>query len=205
MECVGRVEPLLSRLIYQLPLNVLFTMSEGYKLWFSCQNQPATPLARHRPLAPLAGVHVSPIALGGMSLGTAWGPITGATTKEEAFKLLDAYYEAGGNFVDTANMYHDGQSEEYIGEWIESRGIREQIVLATKVSLKLSTSAGRLTCVPKYTSNYKRWQKIPQQSQYTGNNMKSLHNSLEASLKQLRTSYVDILYVHFVSIITAEM
>ena len=140
-----------------------------------------------------------------MSLGTAWGPITGATTKEEAFKLLDAYYEAGGNFVDTANMYHDGQSEEYIGEWIESRGIREQIVLATKVSLKLSTSAGRLTCVPKYTSNYKRWQKIPQQSQYTGNNMKSLHNSLEASLKQLRTSYVDILYVHFVSIITAEM
>lgn len=181
-------------------------MSDGYKLWFSCQNPPATPLARHRPLAPLAGVHVSPIAFGGMSLGTAWAPITGATTKEEAFKLLDAYYEAGGNFIDTANMYHDGQSEEYIGEWIESRGVREQIVLATKVGLKLSisTSADRLTRVPKYTSNYKRWQKIPQQSQYTGNNMKSLHNSLEASLKQLRTSYVDILYVHFVSIMSAK-
>lgn len=114
-------------------------------MWFSCLNQATTPLARHRPLAPLAGVHVSPIAFGGMSLGTAWGPVTGTIAKEEAFKLLDAYYEAGGNFIDTANMYHDGQSEEYIGEWIESRGVREQVVLATKVGLELSASADHLT------------------------------------------------------------
>ena len=65
---------------------------------------PATPLARYRALAPLAGVHVSPIQLGGMSIGDKWEAIgMGAMNKESSFKLLDAYYEAGGNIIDTAN------------------------------------------------------------------------------------------------------
>ena len=64
----------------------------------------ATPLGRHRPLSTLAGVHVSPICLGAGSIGDKWDAIgAGAMDKESSFKLLDAYYAAGGNFIDTAN------------------------------------------------------------------------------------------------------
>ena len=63
---------------------------------------PATKLGRHRPLAPLAGIHVSPLQLGAMSIGDQWTGM-GAMDKESSFKLLDAFYEAGGNFIDTAN------------------------------------------------------------------------------------------------------
>ena len=65
---------------------------------------PKTKLGRHRQLAPLAGIHVSPIQLGAMSIGDKWGDIgMGAMDKKSSFKLLDAFYEAGGNFIDTAN------------------------------------------------------------------------------------------------------
>ena len=65
---------------------------------------PKTKLGRHRQLAPLAGIHVSPIQLGAMSIGDKWNDIgMGAMDKENSFKLLDAFYEAGGNFIDTAN------------------------------------------------------------------------------------------------------
>lgn len=66
--------------------------------------EPPTKLGRYRQLSPLAGVHVSPICLGAMSIGDKWGDIgMGAMDKDSSFKLLDAYYEAGGNFIDTAN------------------------------------------------------------------------------------------------------
>ena len=66
---------------------------------------PPTKLGRHRVLSPLAGVHVSPICLGAMSIGDKWESMgMGAMNKEQSFKLLDAYYEAGGNFIDTANV-----------------------------------------------------------------------------------------------------
>ena len=64
--------------------------------------EPATKLGRHRQLAPLAGLHVSPIQLGAMSIGDKWEKM-GSMDKESSFKLLDAYYEAGGKFIDTAN------------------------------------------------------------------------------------------------------
>ncbi|KAI0791554.1 aryl-alcohol dehydrogenase [NADP(+)] [Irpex lacteus] len=142
---------------------------------------PPTKLGRHRQLSPLAGIHVSPIALGAMSIGDKWGQFgMGQSDKESSFKLLDAFYEAGGNFIDTANNYQDGSSEEFIGEWAEQRGIRDQLVIATK-----------------YTTNYKRGDDLKQKSAYIGNNVKSLHLSVEDSLKKLRTSYIDILYVHW--------
>lgn len=66
--------------------------------------QVVTRLARHRPLAPRAGVHVSPIQLGAMSIGDKWEKFgMGSMNKESSFKLLDAFYKAGGNFIDTAN------------------------------------------------------------------------------------------------------
>ncbi|KAJ3492220.1 hypothetical protein NLI96_g164 [Meripilus lineatus] len=95
--------------------------------------EPATKLGYHRQLSPLAGVHVSPICLGAMSIGDKWHEIgLGAMDKEQSFKLLDAFYDAGGNFIDTANGYQDETSEEFIGEWMEKRGIRDQLVIATK-------------------------------------------------------------------------
>ena len=65
---------------------------------------PATKLGIHRPLASRAGVHVSPIQLGAASIGDKWEAFgMGSMNKESSFKLLDAFYDAGGNFIDTAN------------------------------------------------------------------------------------------------------
>lgn len=66
--------------------------------------EPPTPLGRYRPLSPLAGVHVSPLQLGAMSIGDKWGPLgMGAMDKASSFELLDAYFDAGGNFIDTSS------------------------------------------------------------------------------------------------------
>ena len=106
----------------------------GMATLFTPAPPPPTPLGRYRQLSPLAGVHVSPICLGGMSIGDKWGPYgMGAMDKASSFKVLDAYYDAGGNFIDTANGYQDGTSEAFIGEWMEARGVRDQMVIATKV------------------------------------------------------------------------
>ena len=104
---------------------------------------PSTKLGYYRQLAPLAGVHVSPLALGAMSIGDKWEKYgMGVMNKETSFALLDAFYEAGGNFIDTANNYQDESSEEFIGEWMEQRGIRDQMVVATKVRfLKLNCAS----------------------------------------------------------------
>ena len=68
-----------------------------------------------------------------MSIGDAWGAGMGQMNKDSSFKLLDAFYDAGGNFIDTANNYQDETSEQFIGEWMETRGVRDQMVIATKV------------------------------------------------------------------------
>ncbi|KAK7683633.1 hypothetical protein QCA50_013471 [Cerrena zonata] len=117
-----------------------------------------------------------------MSIGDKWaGEGMGAMDKESSFKLLDAFYEAGGNFIDTANNYQDESSEEFLGEWMETRKNRDQIVIATK-----------------YTTNYKRADpNVKNKSMFVGNNLKSMHLSVDASLKKLRTDYIDILYVHW--------
>ncbi|RPD61729.1 Aldo/keto reductase [Lentinus tigrinus ALCF2SS1-6] len=144
---------------------------------------PPTKLGYYRQLSPRsAGVHVSPLCLGGMSIGDKWAAFGfGAMDKEGSFKLLDAFYNAGGNFIDTANNYQDETSEQFIGEWMEQRGIRDQMVIATK-----------------YTTHYKRGRDdILVKANYSGNSIKAMHVSVEESLKKLRTSYIDILYVHW--------
>ena len=65
--------------------------------------KPKSRLARYRVLSPHASVHVSPLQLGGMSIGDKWENLMGSMDKESSFQLLDAFYEAGGNFIDTAN------------------------------------------------------------------------------------------------------
>ena len=69
---------------------------------FPPAKDPSTPLGRYRRLSPHAGVYVSPLQLGTMSLGSNW-PGVGTTDKSSAFNFLDAYFDGGGNFIDTAN------------------------------------------------------------------------------------------------------
>ncbi|GLB44415.1 putative aryl-alcohol dehydrogenase [Lyophyllum shimeji] len=149
--------------------------------FFTPPPPPPTKLGVYRRLSTFAGVHVSPLQLGAMSIGDKWSKGMGFMDKESSFKLLDAYFDAGGNFIDTANSYQEETSEMFIGEWAEKRGIRDQLFIATK-----------------YTHGYKdRDASVTQKVNYVGNNVKSMHLSVEASLKKLRTSYIDLLYVHW--------
>lgn len=102
-------------------------------------------------------------------------------TKENSFKLLDAFVEYGGNFIDTANGYQDEESEIWIGEWMAKRKNRDDLVVATK-----------------FTKDY-RAHKVGQCNAPNagGNHKKSLHVSVRDSLRKLQTDYVDILYMHW--------
>lgn len=78
---------------------------------FNPAPDPPSSLGRYRLLSPKASVRVSPLCLGGMSLGQAWKDeplISGGIDKADSFKLLDAFWEKGGNFIDTANSYQVG-------------------------------------------------------------------------------------------------
>jgi aryl-alcohol dehydrogenase-like predicted oxidoreductase len=140
----------------------------------------SSPLFRHRQLAPSASVHVSPLCLGAMTFGQSREELYSVCPKEEAFAIMDHFYSEGGNFIDTANFYRDGESEEWVGEWMASRNNRDDIVLATK-----------------FTSGWMSHKPERLQSNYIGNGTKSLKLSVEASLKKLQTSYIDLLYVHW--------
>ncbi|CAI6100751.1 unnamed protein product [Clonostachys chloroleuca] len=143
--------------------------------------EPPTELGRFRILAPTAGIRVSPLCLGAMSIGSAWADGMGSMDKEQSFKLLDAYVEAGGNFIDTANNYQDEESETWLGEWMALRKNRDRLVLATK-----------------FTADYKAHEYGKGNSVNSGGNHKrSLHASLRDSLAKLQTDWVDILYVHY--------
>ncbi|KAL7951987.1 putative aryl-alcohol dehydrogenase [Trichoderma barbatum] len=148
---------------------------------FSNSGEPVSELNRYRILSPTAGIRVSPLALGAMSIGDSWSDLMGSMDKESSFKLLDAFYDAGGNFIDTANNYQNEQSESWVGEWAAKRGIRDQLVIATK-----------------FTSDYRSHElgkgKAPN---FQGNHRKSIHLSVRDSLKKLQTDYIDILYVHW--------
>ncbi|KAK3651226.1 hypothetical protein LTR56_002084 [Elasticomyces elasticus] len=148
--------------------------------FFKPPPKPNNPLAWHRILSPTAGVKVSPICLGGISIGTGWEELFGEN--EDPFALMDAYYGLGGNFIDTSNTYNFETSESLIGEWMENRGVRDQMVLASK-----------------YSAGYKAYDRenIPIQTNYTGNSAKSMYISVRDSLKKLRTDYIDLLYVHW--------
>ncbi|KAJ6072700.1 hypothetical protein N7467_010785 [Penicillium canescens] len=142
---------------------------------------PPTELGRYRVLSSTAGIRVSPLQLGAMSIGSAWSAAMGTMDKEASYKLLDAFTEAGGNFIDTANNYQNEESETWIGEWMAERDNRDQLVLATK-----------------YTGEYKAYAKGKGKTvNHAGNHKRSLYMSVRDSLEKLRTDYIDILYVHW--------
>ena len=79
-------------------------MSSGLQQMIPLPPPPKSKLGVYRQLSTMAGVHVSPLALGAMSIGDQWEKFGfGSMTKEDSFKLLDAYVDLGGNFIDTAN------------------------------------------------------------------------------------------------------
>ena len=122
-----------------------------------------------------SGLRVSEAALGTMTFGQerGWG-----APKDESRKVYDAFREAGGNFIDTANIYTDGTSESFLGEFLE--GHRDSVVLATKYS----------NAAPGNDPNA------------AGNHRKSMMHAVEASLKRLRTGYIDLYWVHIWDAIT---
>jgi len=122
-----------------------------------------------------SGLRVSEICLGTMTFGEDWGWGTG---KEDCRKIYDAFREVGGNFVDTANLYTNGTSETFLGEFMQ--GHRESVVLATKY-----TNMG-----PGKDPNA------------AGNHRKSMMQAVEASLKRLRTDYIDLYWLHIWDTIT---
>jgi aryl-alcohol dehydrogenase-like predicted oxidoreductase len=147
---------------------------------FPAYGPPKGLLDRHRQLSPTAAVKVSPLCLGAMNFGEAHKERLGECSKETAFEILDHFYSHGGNFIDTASSYQDGESETWLGEWMKARENRDEIVLATK-----------------FTSPYMKHLKHKTQSNYGGNNAKSLKISVEQSLKKLQTTYIDLLYLHW--------
>lgn len=143
--------------------------------------EPTTELGRYRILSSTAGIRVSPLQLGAMSIGDAWADSMGSMSKEESFRLLDAFFEAGGNFIDTANNYQDEQSETWIGEWMAQRRNRDQLVIATKFTTDFRSYKLGKGNAPNHCGNHKR----------------SLHMSVRDSLKKLQTDWIDVLYVHW--------
>ena len=92
-----------------------------------------------------SGLRVSEVALGTMTFGEDWG---WGVSKDASKALFDAYADAGGNFIDTANRYTEGTSEKYVGEFIHSD--REHFVLATKYTLKMRQGD------PNFSGNHRR-------------------------------------------------
>jgi aryl-alcohol dehydrogenase-like predicted oxidoreductase len=117
------------------------------------------------------GLQVSQLALGTGNFGTGWGH--GADARESE-AIFNAYAEAGGNFIDTADIYQFGQSEEILGSLLAGR--RENFVLATKFTRGAAADADRLV---------------------TGNSRKAMTASVDGSLKRLKTDRIDIYWVHY--------
>lgn len=115
-----------------------------------------------------SGLRVSELALGAMTFGTQeWG-----APKDESRRVYERFREAGGNFIDTANVYGGGNSERFLGEFLAND--RERIVLATK-----------------YTGVTR-----PRDVNAAGNNRKNMMDSVHASLSRLATDYIDLFWVH---------
>ena len=111
------------------------------------------------------GLKVSELCLGAMTFGR-------ESSEEESFHMLDHFVEAGGNFIDTANVYSLGVSEEILGRWLKSKD-RDNLVIATKVRFSMGSGPNDL-----------------------GLSRKHILSAVEASLRRLNTTYIDLYQVH---------
>lgn len=119
-------------------------------------------LTRRRTLGE-GGPRVFPIAIGGNAFG--W-----TASEDSSYGILDAYREYGGNLIDTADSYAGGRSETIIGDWLTSRGVRDEFVIATKIG---------------------------KSDEFSGLSAGAVSGAIEASLRRLRTDHIDMLFLHF--------
>lgn len=129
----------------------------------------------HYRLLGRSGLRVSPLCLGTMTFGTDWGWGSDEPTSR---KIFDAYAERGGNFIDTADLYTNGTSEEYVGKFVGER--RDRFVIATKFTFNKTAFGEGAGGDPNAG----------------GNHRKHMRNAVEASLKRLNTDYIDLYWVH---------
>ena len=127
-------------------------------------------VATYAPLGR-SGLLVSPFCLGTMTFGTEWG---WGAPKEACRAIFTRYLEAGGNFVDTADGYTEGKSEELLGKFMKEMKNRDALVLASK-----------------YTFSTR-----PGDPNGGGNGRKHLREAIEASLRRLQTDYLDLYWMH---------
>lgn len=118
-----------------------------------------------------SGLRVSPLCLGTMTFGTEWG---WGAEESVSRSLFDRYIDAGGNFVDTADGYTGGKSEELVGKFIVERKLRDRVALATKFTF--NAEAGNPNA--------------------GGNGRKNIYRALEGSLRRLQTDYIDLYWLH---------
>jgi aryl-alcohol dehydrogenase-like predicted oxidoreductase len=118
-----------------------------------------------------SGLRVSPLCLGTMTFGTEWG---WGAAEDVSRSLFDRYIEAGGNFVDTADGYTGGKSEEMVGKFIAERRLRDRTVLATKFTFSAE----------------------PGNPNAGGNGRKNIYRALHGSLRRLQTDYIDLYWMH---------
>lgn len=118
-----------------------------------------------------SGLRVSRLALGTMTFGTEWG---WGADEDTARQLFNTYIDAGGNFIDTADLYTNGTSEAWIGKFVAERGIRDRVAIATKFS---------------YNAD-------PDNPNAGGNGRKNMLRAVEGSLKRLGTDYIDLYILH---------
>jgi aryl-alcohol dehydrogenase-like predicted oxidoreductase len=118
-----------------------------------------------------SGLRISPLCFGTMTFGTDWG---WGADEAGSRALFDRYLDAGGNFLDTADGYTGGKSEELLGKFVHERGLRDRLVLATKFTF--NAEAGNPNA--------------------GGNGRKNILRAIEGSLRRLRTDYVDLYWLH---------
>lgn len=136
-------------------------------------------LTQYRALGR-SGLVVSPLCLGTMTFGPGdWG-----VDQAGSRAIFDAYREAGGNFIDTADIYSGGISEELVGTFLKDSGSRDEMVLATKFGFNGSRSP--LAASQGGAGN----------PHAGGAGSKNIHRALEASLRRLRTDYIDLYWMH---------
>ena len=123
-----------------------------------------------------SGLIVSPLCLGTMTYGNkGWG-----SADDVSEDIFNAYLDAGGNFIDTADVYSGGRSEELVGQLIAGRGARDRVVLATKFGFNAQRGNPHAG----------------------GNGRKQIYRALEGSLKRLGTDYVDLYWLHVYDMVT---
>ena len=118
-----------------------------------------------------SGLRVSRLALGTMTFGTNWG---WGTDKAGAAELFNTYVDAGGNLIDTADLYTNGESERWVGEFVKERGLRDRMVITTKFTFNAD----------------------PANPNAGGNGRKNILRAVEGSLKRLDTDYIDLYLLH---------